>query len=346
MERQPPPHASDPTRSAMQHAVAGVDRVMAIASAVGAATGDRTAMAIPSPPFNREGWLRKRGQHNTLYKWRWCVLEGPTLLYYRGGRSNPVVDLRGKMNLSGASIEVDLEASHEISIATVSGREYVLELPRNSTREAQRWVAAICHASRQGPPADAARCESNLGDAAASRAAKKEQSARLCTAPFLPSSSSSLATAAARVDPRHRSLQRAATSSAVRTPATLKSGGGGALKSGETVARAASGGPVLGRPVVAGKPVSSANAKGEPIFLEMSSFDASKGVARIKQSWLKASDKAAPYPISRMHVLLVLLVFTLGLTAVYLLRANAIASHVQADVLEVPNVQPSPSPSP
>eukprot|EP00966_Prymnesium_polylepis_P136603 3156319-Prymnesium_polylepis.1 len=71
--------------STLKRVVAGLDPLFGmgyVASSV-ASVSKADEMVRPSAPFQREGWLRKRGKHNPAFKWRWCVIDGPTLLYYR-----------------------------------------------------------------------------------------------------------------------------------------------------------------------------------------------------------------------------------------------------------------------
>jgi len=177
----------------------------------------------PSAPFMREGWLRKRGAKNQAWKWRWCVIDGPDLYYYRGNVTAWAADLRGTIPLGGASIAVDFEVNREVHIATPS-REYILELPYD-TPEQQKWVAAIFHASRrqlsqldqtgslhkQEAPAAAAakpgflsmrmaRKAASTGDIVDASLPSAQQLQRRSSSGFLPRASPSLAIAAAKVE--------------------------------------------------------------------------------------------------------------------------------------------------
>ena len=167
----------------------------------------------------REGWLRKRGQHNTSFKWRWCVLDGAVLSYYRGGRTEPKSQLRGKINLSGAVVDVDLEVSPEVTITTCC-RDYTIALPNGSAAQQQAWIVAILAAARL-PPLRESPVQDAVAPAAASPSPEPSLTTgrtRLCSSSFLPSSAVALTEAASKVDTRHKANGRR-SSSALHAPA-------------------------------------------------------------------------------------------------------------------------------
>ena len=86
----------------------------------------------------KEGWLQKRGDGNTLYSKRWCVLDSAFKLHYYkdkdSGKEQGVVDVTGAYAVSDTKQGVGFE------IAT-PGRNWIFSAEDKDTQSG--WMAAL-----------------------------------------------------------------------------------------------------------------------------------------------------------------------------------------------------------
>jgi len=101
-------------------------------------------------PKGMSGWMRKRGEVNTSFKSRYCVLDGRKFSYYK---EEAAANAQGSFNVKGAVVDALGTASKpgfwpfEVSFRESHGRVWVFETGTSAERD--RWIAALSAAAKQ-----------------------------------------------------------------------------------------------------------------------------------------------------------------------------------------------------